>query len=282
LNTRRVVALLAIAAFLLSACRLGAAKIIRGSGDLITESGDVSDFDRVSLTCSGDVVITQGEEESLTIETDDNIIEYVMVEVRSGTLELSIKKGVNISPTRFRFTLSVKDLDELSVSGSGDVTADSLITDRLAVKVSGSGDVRVDSLAVDRMHVQSFGSGDVRIDALTADIVDLQIYGSGGAWIDALATGSVDVEIFGSGDVELSGEVDQQDIGISGSGDYRGGDLRGEMAEVTINGSGDVTVWVTESLDARSNGSGTLNYYGDPQTSFSRSSSGEILSLGDR
>ena len=282
MNTKRVVALLSIVAFLLSACGLGTAKTIRGSGELITESRDVSDFERVSLTCSGDVIITQGEEESLTVETDDNIIEYVITEVKSGTLELSIKKGINISPTRFRFTLSVNDLDELSISGSGDITADSLITDSLAVKVSGSGDVRVDSLAAERIDVQSFGSGDVGIDSLTAESVDVQIFGSGGAGIDALAADSVDLEIFGSGDVELSGEVTQQDIGISGSGDYRGGDLRCETAEVTINGSGDATVWVTESLDARANNSGSLNYYGDPQTSFSRSGPGGILSLGDR
>ena len=41
---------------------------IRGSVDVVTEDRGVSDFDRVSLTGAGKVIVTQGEKESLTVE----------------------------------------------------------------------------------------------------------------------------------------------------------------------------------------------------------------------
>lgn len=243
MNTKKskVVGLLTIVIFLLSACGI---RIIRGSRNLVTESRSVSDFDRVSLSGSGEVVITQGEEESLTVETDDNVMQYVATEVRGGTLYLGFdtKRVKSISPTRLRFTLSVKDLVGVDVSGSGSVDSASIDTDRLDVAVS--------------------GSGDVRIDSLTAE--------------------DVEVRISGSGDVELAGEVTGQDITISGSGKYHAGDLSTETVEITISGSGDATVWTTESLDARISGSGSVDYYGEPQTSFSGSGSGEINSLGER
>ena len=45
----------------------------------LTETRDVSDFSRVDLTGVGQVFITQGAEESLTIETDDNFMSYNFV-----------------------------------------------------------------------------------------------------------------------------------------------------------------------------------------------------------
>jgi putative autotransporter adhesin-like protein len=226
-------------ALLLCACGLRA---VRGSGKLVTESRDVRDFDRVSLGGSGKVILIQGEEESLVIETDRNVMRYITGEVRDGTLVLGTKSGAMVSPTRLRFTVSVKDLAGLTVSGSGDLTAERVDTERLQIKVS--------------------GSGDLRIDALTAR--------------------EVAVRISGSGDVDLAGEVTEQEVAISGSGKYRGGDLRSETVALTISGSGDATLWTIESLDARLSGSGSASYYGTPRTDISSSGSGNVKGLGDR
>ena len=217
-------------------------KTIRGSGNLTTESRSVKDFDRVDLSGCGQVVITQGGEESLVVETDDNIMPYVRTMVKARTLDLGFDaKHKNISPTHLRFTLNVKDLVGLKISGSGDITAASLDTDRLEVKVS--------------------GSGDVGIDSLTAK--------------------NVKVRISGSGDVELAGETTKQDIDTSGSGKYRAQDLHSETVKAKISGSGTTTVWATKSLNARISGSGAVDYYGNPKVKANISGSGRIKSQGD-
>ena len=242
MNTKipKVAGLITLVVFLLSACGIGT---VRGSGKLIAEARDVRDFDRVDLSGSGEVLITQSEEESLTVETDDNIMQYITTEVKGRTLELGVDiKGKGISPTRLRFTLNVKDLVGLNISGSGEITAGGLDTERLDVSVSGSGQVRVDSLKAE----------------------------------------NVDVRISGSGDVELAGEASRQDVDINGSGDYRAGDLRGETVEITISGSGDTTVWATGSLDVSINGSGSAEYYGSPTVDHSGSGSGKLQSLGEK
>lgn len=236
----KTVGLLAVVV-LLSACGF---QIIRGSGDLVTEARNVSNFDRVSLSGSGEVIVTQSGTESLTVETDDNIIEYVTTKVRGGTLYLGFDttEAKSFSPTRLRFDLNVKDLVGLKISGSGDITAASLDTDRLDARVSGSGDIQIDSLTADEVEVQ----------------------------------------ISGSGDVELAGEATGQDITITGSGEFHAGDLRGETVEVTISGSGSATIWAIQSLDARISGSGSVKYYGSPTVDSSGSGSGKIRSLGEK
>jgi hypothetical protein len=95
--------------------------VTRGSGDLITEERQVSNFDRIDLSGMGEVVITQDGSESLSVETDDNIMKYVEAVVEGGTLKLGFKDGFNfISPSRLVFTVSIDDLNGLAVSGSGD------------------------------------------------------------------------------------------------------------------------------------------------------------------
>lgn len=234
------VLLLLVAIFGITACN---ATIVNGSGDLITETREVSGFDGIELSGSGEVIITQGGDESLTVETDDNVMEHVRTEVRGGTLHLGFEEGLNlIDPTRLVFTVGVDDLSELSISGSGNVESDSLDTDRFSVTVS--------------------GSGNVQIDDLTAD--------------------SVEARISGSGNVDLAGEATTQDVTISGSGKYRAGDLQSDTAEASISGSGEATVWVTESLDSNISGSGSVDYYGRPSISTSGSGSGKINSLGEK
>jgi hypothetical protein len=226
-------------ALLLCACGFRA---VQGSGRLVTESREVRDFNRVSLSGSGEAIITQGDGASLTVETDDNVMPNVITEVEGGTLILRTERGKLITPTRLRFVLRVKDLAGLTVSGSGEIDAERFDADDLEIAVS--------------------GSADLRIDALTAQ--------------------EVAVRISGSGDVELAGEVIAQEVTISGSGVYRGGDLRSETVALTISGSGDATLWTTESLDARLSGSGSASYYGNPRTDISSSGSGNVKGLGDK
>ncbi len=232
-------ATLILIVLLLGACGL---RGVRGSGDLVTESRNVSGFDRIAVSGSGEVIITQDGTESLTVETDDNVIEYITTEVKGRTLELGFKDTVLAWPTRLTFNLHLKDLAGLDISGSGDMEAESIETDRLEIRTSGSGDVQIESLTA----------------------------------------GDVEIRISGSGDIELAGEAAGQDITISGSGRYRAGELQSQQVDVSISGSGDATVWAAESLDVNISGSGSVTYYGRPSLSSSTSGSGEIEGRGGK
>ena len=242
MGKKRLVLLLLLLVAILSvtACNTN---IIKGSGDLITETREVSNFDSIDLSGSGEVIVTQGGGESLTIETDDNVMEHVKAEVEGGTLKLGFEEGLNlIDHTRLIFTVGVDDLESLKISGSGDIESDMIETTRLDATIS--------------------GSGDVQIGTLTAD--------------------EVKAKISGSGEIDLAGEATAQDITISGSGKYRAGDLRGESVEVSISGSGDATVWATDSLDVNISGSGSVDYYGRPSMNTSGSGSGSVTNKGEK
>jgi hypothetical protein len=192
-----VVILVAIPIMLLTACTL-----VRGSGEIVTETREVSNYHRISLSGSGDVIVNQGEQESLTIETDDNVMKHITSEVRDGTLHLSIEENTAIFPTRLIFTVGVEDLTDLSISGSGSIRADGIETERLNSRISGSGEIELDGVA-SRQDVDVSGSGEYKAGNLRSENVKVSVSGSGN--VTVWATETLDSSISGSGSVDYFG-----------------------------------------------------------------------------
>jgi hypothetical protein len=216
---------------------------VSGSGQLERETREVGDFNAISLSGIGTLVIEQGEETELQIEAEDNLLRYLESEVRNDTLYLGVAEGTNIVPTRgIRYEVTVATLEEVALSGLGNVEVEDLETDRFKLDVS--------------------GGGDVELDALIADALEVRISG----------VGSVDVE---------DGEVATQQITISGGGGYSARGLASEEAEIDISGLGRATVRVSEMLDVSISGGGSVNYIGDPDVNRQISGVGSVEKIGD-
>jgi hypothetical protein len=70
---------------------------VRGSGNVITESRDVSGFNEIVVLGSGNVVVEVNGSESLTVEAEDNNMPQLKTHVRDGRLPFSVE--TSISPT---------------------------------------------------------------------------------------------------------------------------------------------------------------------------------------
>jgi hypothetical protein len=198
---------------LASACGLNA---IDGSGKVVTEPRPVAGFTAVSLRGSGRLVIEQTGTDSLTVTTDDNLLPLVQSEVKGNTLELGPKEWTTVlHPTKdIVFTLHVKTLEALDISGSGDVEAKGLNPESLRVEISGSGAASVQGTAND-LNLTISGSGAYQGAQLASKRATVKVSGSGSAVIAASETLNADVT--GSGSIQYVGDpkVVQQ---ITGSG----------------------------------------------------------------
>ena len=244
---RRIPLLLPLLALALSGCDVIDASLnaerIRGSGHVVQENRNVSGFDSVKLAAMGEMNLRQGDRESLTVEAEDNILPRIQTEVEGSTLVIRVERGVSISPsTTVRYSLTVKELANLELSGSGKIYAAPIKSREFSVRLPGSGEIRLDNLAA---------------NSLTASIS-------------------------GSGSIRIPGRVSSQQVRISGSGDYDGENLQSRTADISVSGSGDSRVWVQDELTASISGSGHIEYYGNPRISQHVSGSGRTRNAGDR
>jgi len=248
MQNKRILSLSIIIILVLSltACQLPFINVVRGSGSFVSKSYAVSAFDAVQLDGAGKLIIIQGEEESLEIEAEDNLIDQLTVEVENGTLAIGFKEKpwhTTIIPTHLiTYTLTIKDLRQITINGASDVALAALQTDSLAVTINGAAQVRINDLLAD----------------------------------------SLSIKLIGAGNIVISGQALTQNIEIDGAGNVQADDLMTDSTVVEIDGLGNASVWAGKELDIVINGGGSVSYFGSPTVSQEINGLGDVNPRGEK
>ncbi len=104
----------------------------------------------------------------------------------------------------------------------------------------------------------------IQIRITVKSLSGVLIPGSGNITVSKLSGDIFSVSLPGSGNITIRGTANQVDISLGGSGNIYCDQLEAKSATVRLNGSGNITVYARESLDARINGSGDIQYSGNP------------------
>ena len=207
----------------------------RGDGPIVEQELFLPDFHSIDLDISADVCITQGEQQIVVVEGEQNIINELDLDVNNGRWEIEFDDCVrNYEDLKIFITLPF--YEQLRVSGSGLIFSNDVITvDEIDLRVTGSGDIDV-ALDVEDVNTRITGSGAIKLEGIARN-AEHEINGSGDLRAFDLATERTDIVIRGSGDAEVLVE-DRLDVRITGSGDvfFRGN----PRLDIDITGSGDV------------------------------------------
>lgn len=254
---------------------------VYGSGRVVEEEREVSGFTGIELATFGNLYIKVGDEEKLRIEAEDNLIPYFEVRVYEGVLKIASRPGASPSATRpVNFYLTVKELDTIVLSGSGDIKAPDLEAERFSVTISGSGDIEMGNLNAGEVEIRTFGSGNLDVAGSEAAEQDVTINGSGDVKIGNLDAGALEAQISGSGSLDiLGGQIEEQKVTISGSGDYGARHLASAEADARISGSGSMTIQVSNRLEISISGSGDARYAGSPTLEQAVTGSGDVIQI---
>ncbi len=253
---------------------------VKGSGNIVKKDIAVTGFNKLSSLGSFNVYIKQGDAEKLTVEGDDNIIEYFSAEVNGKELSLTFTK--NVSPTKFDVYVDVKELNKFSAVGSGDIkTQNTIKADKFKLEMVGSGNLDFAVSSTD-LKIDVTGSGNSKINA-SATNCSVDHTGSGDMvlWYDNSQgniktehTGSGNmtaniksmnaaIENSGSGDLTADGRTTNLKLENNGSGEFKGNGFTTDNLKVEVNGSGSVKLTCNKEAAIEMNGSGDLFLAGD-------------------
>lgn len=216
---------------------------VEGNGNVTRQARKVGSFNGIALGLPGRLELRSGNVDSITVETDDNLQALIETRVEDGMLRIRpAKRNLNLRTRNLKIVVTARQIDRLSLGGSGTIDADVLRGKRLDLDVGGSGKIQIARLEADTVAASVAGSGDLRADG---------------------------------------GAVRELSVSIGGSGNVDLGKIAADTAHVSIAGSGDVAVWAKNDLRASIAGSGDVGYYGDPKVSRSVAGSGEVRRIGN-
>lgn len=206
---------------------------VRGNGNVIDEKRSVGNFNDVSVAGHFKVILQEGHEGDLVISAEENLMEYIITEVKGGSLKIGTKKGYSVrSSKKIEITVDYQEINGAYLSGSGQLIANN------------------------RIKAKDF---------------DMAVSGSGSINLE-LEANDVDAKISGSGSVKLEGYSDEMECSISGSGNINGYEMKVNKVTARISGSGSAKFHVNDEIHATTSGSGNVRYVGNPKIIKAKSS----------
>lgn len=207
-----------------------------GSGNIISESKDLSAFHGVEASGPFSVEIRQGEPQKVTVEADDNLMKYVNLKVRDNILEASIKHG-SFTDAHFKLLITVPVVDNLSATSAADIEIFGMLTDQNKIKLTAS----------------SAGSIHGQVDAP--------------AVMASSSSGS---------EITVSGNTKKITAEASSGASVKANQLLSEQADAQASSGASIHVHASVSLNARASSGGNVSYRGGAAVTKTESSGGEV------
>jgi hypothetical protein len=232
------------------------------------ETRTVETFTKLAFRTPGKLLLRQGPVQKVEIEGKADIIKEIETRVEGSKLIIG-KEGKwfdwgSYDDEKITVYVTVKNLDAISVSGSGTLIAETpFTTENMDLNVSGSGDLKIHVEATGNIEANVSGSGDIELRGKCKNM-ESDVSGSGKVDMTITIADLADYHISGSGKIVAKGTSNVVKTTVSGSGKVLAAELEANRCDIRISGSGDVEINVKNEIEANISGSGTVSYKGNP------------------
>ncbi len=209
----------------------------KGNENVTTQERQVSSFDAIKVSSAINLVIKQGNMQSVSVMTDENLQSHIIVKVTNGTLNLSCEKIQN--PTAMEVYVTAVKIYKIEASGASKVTGETPFkSDNFRLKTSGSAQVLLD---IETGTFQNETSG-AASNTLT------------------LAAKTATTEISGAGNIILKGSVEKHKTEVSGAAHLKAFDFITDYTDASVSGAGSADVMARKHLKTDLSGAGSITY----------------------
>lgn len=208
----------------------------KGNGNIISRDHKLNHFSRIRIGGNFDVFLSKSDETSLRIITDENLHEFIELDVQGNTLSITQYRKL-ISKNKIRIIINYTDLEELRLTGAAMIQNEGFIEEKeLNLRMDGAGMIDV-KIRTEFLKVILSGAGVMKIAGQT-ERQELNLSGAGGVKAFNLDSKYCKVTVSGIGGAEIyvTEELDAKIEGVGGI-EYEGnpGNVRTE-----INGIGKI------------------------------------------
>jgi hypothetical protein len=212
-----------MAILLFTSCRFLGGERIRGNGNIVNVERNVGSFHSIQAGGAVEVRVRQDAANTVRIETDENLLEFLDVRTDGNTLVIETRQGYNLDPSdEIIVHASAPQFRSLDISGASKIIGGNLLTgNELELGASGASELNLE-VRVEKLQADLSGASTLR---LKGEAKQFTTEGSGSSTIKCmdLATEETTLDLSGASDAEVSA-TRQLNIDASGASDvkYRG------------------------------------------------------------
>lgn len=190
---------------------------VRGSGNVKSETRNLSGFKKIKAGSAVVLNVTVGKEFSVVVEADDNLLEHVTTEVSGDSLVIGTRDSIS-AKSDIRATVAMPALSALDISGASNVTVGGAAGEDLKIVAGGASRVKIGG-QVKELHANASGASN--IDAESLPVENAEVEASGASTITVNASGKADLNASGASTVIYLGEPKELKQDSSGASSVR-------------------------------------------------------------
>ena len=145
---------------------------IEGSGNVITKDITVKSFDELNASGVFNLLLSQGDKESLKIEADDNLMDLFIIENDGSTLTIKMKKNSNFnSKKQLKVYVTFKTLKSMNLGMVGGTSSDEKLKFAdLKLKNQSVGSVSL-NMTLQTLNMENQSVGSVKLEGSAENAV---------------------------------------------------------------------------------------------------------------
>lgn len=208
-----------------------------GSGNVVSENRTVGNFTGISTSQGFEVEVVTGENYSVKVDADDNLMKYVVTEINGNMLKVGLENNVNVSNAHLRAKITAPSIESIRASSGATVTLKGM------------------------MKAESKATLDASSGATIRTAVDAPL---------------VSAEASSGSQIFLTGRTQTLKFQASSSGSINAAELLSENAKVSASSGASVKVHASLKLDASASSGGNIKYRGGASVTSNTSSGGSV------
>ncbi len=196
-------------------------KTVYGNNHVVKKDRNAGRFTGIRVSSGIDVYLKQTGSESITVEADENLHEYILTEIRDGVLHVYSDANIREAEMK-RVYVTMKDIRSLKTSSAGDLIGESPVTAGvLELSASSAGDIKLE-LKAETVNIDISSSGDMTLSG-EADIMDASLSSAGDLNAYGLTVREAEISVSSAGDADIT-VTEKLKARASSAGDinYRG------------------------------------------------------------
>lgn len=144
---------------------------VRGNGDVVTEERNINEpFSTIKATEGLEVYLTQGEEEIIIVEADENLQNIILTEVKNGVLKIHAKENIGRASSK-KIMVHFKEVSEIiSSSGSSVRSTNTIEADKLNIKTSSGSSMKLE-LDVNEINCKTSSGSALKLSGKTGNLI---------------------------------------------------------------------------------------------------------------
>ena len=176
-------------------------RTVSGNKHVVSKERRLDSFSGVKVSSGIDVYLKQGNNESVTVEADENLHEYILTEVRNGVLNVYSEYNIR-SAERKRVYVTMKDINSVRTTSAGDVIGESPVkSDKLELSASSAGDIKLE-VNTKEIEIDISSSGDITLTGET-DLLKADLSSAGDLNAYDLKSREAEISVSSAGDADI-------------------------------------------------------------------------------